>query len=234
MTRVIEQRRANPAIDGITHMLPVASGIIPFATLIGVAIIESPIANPVGYLAGLVIAGGSAHLAVVGSVAVGAGVLTAVVTALLINARGLIYGAALAPAMREQPRWFRWVAAYGLVDQVFALVSSVLDRDDDYVRSYYLGAMGLMWTVYLGGVGAGMVLGPVIPESWPLGLAVPIVFVAMLAPSVKGRSSVASTAVGLTVAIAGSGLPSGLGLILAIVAGTAAGAIVDSTKGETP
>jgi predicted branched-subunit amino acid permease len=201
--------------------------VVPFATVIGVAIAESPLSNPLGYVAGLLVAGGSAHLALTGSIAVGAGMLTTVVTALLINARGVIYGAALAPAMRTQPRWFRWVAAYGLVDQVFALVSAVLDRGDRYVRSYYLGAMGLIWTVYMAAVATGLLLGPVIPASWPLGATIPIVFVAMLAPAVRSVPAVAASVVALTLAVMGTGLPSGIGLVVAIVSGTAAGAMTE-------
>jgi predicted branched-subunit amino acid permease len=227
MIDLLDRSVEHPVLDAFRHMAPAALGVVPFATVIGVAIAESPLSNPLGYVAGLLVAGGSAHLALTGSIAVGAGMLTTVVTALLINARGVIYGAALAPAMRTQPRWFRWVAAYGLVDQVFALVSAVLDRGDRYVRSYYLGAMGLIWTVYMAAVATGLLLGPVIPASWPLGATIPIVFVAMLAPAVRSVPAVAASVVALTLAVMGTGLPSGIGLVVAIVSGTAAGAMTE-------
>jgi predicted branched-subunit amino acid permease len=228
MTAVIERKSDHGVVDGMRHMAPGALGVVPFAVIIGVAITESPISDPVGFIGGLLVAGGSAHLALTGSIAVGAGVLTTVMTALLINARGLIYGAALAPAMRSQPRWFRWLAAYGLVDQVFALVTSVLDRGDRYVRSYYLGAMGLIWTIYMAAVATGMLLGPVIPAAWPLGVTVPIIFVTMLAPTVKGKPAQTAATVGMAVAVFGSALPAGIGLVLAIIAGTVAGGIVEA------
>lgn len=231
MTIMTDATRTRPALDGVLHMAPAAAGIIPFATLIGVAITESPLSDPVGFIAGLVIAGGSAHLAVVGSA--GSAAFLSVLTALMINARGLIYGATLAPAMRDQPRWFRWVAAYGLVDQVFAVVSPVLDRGDRYVRLHYLGAMGTIWTVYMTGVGIGIALGPVVPRSWPLGLAVPIVFVALLAPGVRGRPAAVATVVALSVSVLAAPLPAGLGLIAAICAGTVAGAVADRNGGTS-
>lgn len=227
MTAVLEVVERHPVVDGLRDMAPAAIGVAPFAVVIGVAIAESPLSNPVGLLGGLAIAGGSAHLAVTASIGVGAGILTTVLTAWLINARGVIYGAALAPALRRQPTWFKWVAAYGLVDQVYALVSAVLDRGDRYVRSYYLAAMTLIWTAYMAAVAAGMVLGPVIPESWPLAVTVPILFAAMLAPSVKGGPATTAAVVGLGTAMLGAGLPAGIGLVLAILAGTAAGALTE-------
>lgn len=217
-------------MDGIKQMAPAALGVLPFATMIGVAIGESPLSDLVGFVSGLMVAGGSAHLAATGSITVGTGMLATVLTALMINGRGLIYGAALAPHLREQPRWFRWVAAYGLVDQMYALVSAITHQSHRYVRSFYLAAMALLWTAYMGGVGLGLLVGPVIPASIPLGLSIPIMFLAMLAPGLDARPSYVAAIVGMATAIAGASLPSGLGLIAGIVVGTIAGAAAEGVR----
>lgn len=225
------QRRADTsatgALDGFKQMVPAALGVLPFATMIGVALGESPVSNFAGYVGGFFVAGGSAHLAAIGSMSVGTGMVATIVTALMINARGLVYGAALGPAFRSQPKWFRWVAAYSLVDQMFAVVGGVLERDDRYVRSFYVGAMSVLWTAYFGGVAIGMTVGPVIPSSIPLALCIPVLFLTMLVPGVKSRPSYAAAVVGLAVAILGSDLPSGVGLVAAIVLGTVAGVIAE-------
>jgi predicted branched-subunit amino acid permease len=225
--RSVEEQE-NPRGDAIKHMMPAAIGVLPFATMIGVAIGDSPMSEMVGFVGGLVIAGGSAHLAATTSITVGAGLFVTVATALLIHARGLIYSAALAPAMRSQPRWFRWVAAYGLVDQMFVLASAVADRSREYVRTYYIAAMTLLWTAYIGGVGVGLLAGPVIPPWIPLGISIPVIFLVMLVPTLDRTPAHAAAIVGMTVAALGSGLPSGFGLIVGIAAGTVAGVVVEA------
>jgi len=219
------------AFDGLRQMAPAAVGVLPFATMIGVAIGESPLSNGIGFVGGLVVAGGSAHLAATSSITAGAGLLATVAVALMVNARGLIYGAALAPVLNRQPRWFRWVAAYGLVDQMYALVSAIGHRDARYVRAFYLTALVVLWSAYMTGVGAGIVLGPIVPASVPLEMAIPIMFLALLVPSLGTRPSHVAVLVGMAVAVMGAGLPAGLGLIAGIVAGTVAGAVSEGNRG---
>jgi predicted branched-subunit amino acid permease len=223
----LELRTPGAVSDGLKQMFPVAVGVLPFATMIGVAIGNSPLSQIGGWLSGLVVSGGSAHLAITASLTVGTSFVATVVTALIINSRTLIYGALLGPALRSQPRWFKWVAAYALVDQLYALVSTVTDRSARYVRHYYLAAMTILWSAYMLGVGAGVVLGPVIPASWPLGLAVPIMFLAMLMPSLSTRPAQVAAVSAMAAAMAGSVLPAGVGMIGAIVVGTAAGAVAE-------
>ena len=218
------------AVDGFKKMLPAAVGVLPFATMIGVALGNSPVSNLAGFVGGLLIAGGSAQIAAIGSMTVGTGVIATVVTALMINARGLLYGAALAPSLRHQPTWFRWIAAYGLVDQMFALVSEVVTRSDRYVRSFYLGAMAILWIGFFSGVALGLTVGPVIPESIPLGICIPVMFVSMLVPSLQARPSYIAAILAGVVALAASALlPSGIGLLVAVVAGSGAGILADRT-----
>lgn len=214
-------------MDGLRDMAPAAIGVLPFATMIGVAVGASPMSDFGGWIAGLIVAGGSAHLALVASITVGTSFVVAAVTALLINARSLIYSALVGPALRCQPRWFQWVAAYALVDQNFVLLSGVLDEDETYVRRYYLAGTGILWGAYMVGVAVGIGVGPVVPPSIPLGLAIPIMFLAMAIPAVSTRPAMVAAAVGLIAAIIGHPLPAGLGLVAAIVAGTVAGALAE-------
>jgi len=64
--------------------------------------------------------------------------LLIVATAAVINLRHLMYGGALSPRFRGQPRWFRLLGPYFLLDQVFALTSVRTELDDDDWRRYYL------------------------------------------------------------------------------------------------
>lgn len=220
-------RVAGAMADGFRDMFPAAVGVLPFAVMIGVAVGASPMSDLGGWVSGLVIAGGSAHLAIASSITVGAGFVATVATALAINARSLIYGALLAPSMRTQPRWFQWFVSYSLVDQIYALVATVAHRDDRYVRRYHVAAMSTMWSAYMLGVGTGVVMGPVIPAAIPLSLSIPIIFLAMVIPTVTDRPAKVAAMVAMALAAATSSLPAGTGMLVAIVAGTASGAITE-------
>lgn len=95
----------------------------------------------------------------------------AAAAALVVNARHVMYSAALAPTFRHQPRWFRWLGPYVLIDQVFALSSSHLDDDPARFRRYYLTAGLFFFGCWQAAVALGVVLGPVVPASWALDFA---------------------------------------------------------------
>ena len=76
----------------------------------------SPLA---GWAGSWLIYGGSAHLATIRTLDE-AGAVAAILTGLLINARLLVYSASLARRWREQPRWFRVVAAGLIIDPTWA------------------------------------------------------------------------------------------------------------------
>lgn len=211
----------NPVGAAARDILPAAIGVIPLAVLIGVQIGLSPIEPWIGWLAGPVIVGGSAHLAVLG--AIGGGAVPAIALGLLVNARSLLYSAGLAPAFSQQPRWFRWLAPYVLVDQMYALASAQTHQDRWWQRRYYVTAMSILMAVYLTSITVGLALGPVIPVDSPLTLAIPIMFLTILVRGLKGVPDVAAALVAAATAWATSSFPAGTGLLLAVATGAMAG-----------
>lgn len=219
----------------VLDIAPLTVGVIPFALVIGVAAAESSVDGFVGWLSGPLLAGGSAQLAALHLVDDGAAIGAVLVAVAVINARGMLYSAALAPVFAVQPRWFRWLAPYILVDQMYAVVTSGTTATDSpvVVRRYYLVAGGVLFGVWFATLAAGAVMGPVIPVSWELGFAVPLLFVAMAVPAVNSRPAlVAATVAGLVV-FGFAWLPSGLGLVAATVAGAVAAALVDGKPAES-
>jgi branched chain amino acid efflux pump len=211
--------------SGIRDMVPMMLAALPFGITVGATIAESAVDNLAGWLGAPLIAAGSAHLAAVSLIDAGGSAVAVVVTAMIINARLLGYSAALAPSFRDQPRWFRLLGSYFLIDQNFALASSLTDRTPTYFRRYYLAAMSTLLFPWIGAVSTGIALGPVVPESWDLWLAAPLMFAGMTATSLKGRSTFVASSVAALGALALSALPSGLGLLIAILVGAFAGAI---------
>lgn len=211
---------------------PVLIGVAPFGVAIGVAIAASGI-DPVGGWAGswLVFAG-SAHLAGVTLLGAGSAVAAVLTAVVVINLRLAVYSAALAPSLREQPAWFRWVAPYFLVDQLYGLLSNRLAEGVSaaWVRWYYLGCGLALWPVWVAAVAVGVMAGPVLPAESPLGFAAPALLAGLLAPTLVSRPAIVAAACGAGMAIAAHGLPNHLGLLAGAFAGMAVGSWMEQRR----
>lgn len=188
---------------------PVLIGYLPISATFGLA------AEHAGWslwrivaLSALVFAGTS-QFTLVGLMAVGVAPVTAVVTALLINARHVIYGPLLVHEASDLSEAYApWVGGWGLTDEVFAL----LLRWHETTRSW-AWILGLEMTAYAGWVG-GTVLGLLTgaaathlpPAVWAgMGFALPALFVGLLIhwifPSGGTSRRITPEAAGLAVAL---------------------------------
>lgn len=210
---------------GVRDSLPVIIPVVPFALVLGLAIAESPLSNLVGWLGSSFIFGGAAQLTVVTLTTEGAALLAVIAAGLVVQARHFMYSAALAPFFGPQPRWFRWLGPYLLVDQAFALSSLRVDDPPDSFRGYYLGVGFTFWSVWQVSVALGLVVGPVVPGEWSLGFAVPLLFVGLLVVAVDSRPALAAAVAAAAVTWLTLGIPNRLGIILGALAGVAAGLV---------
>jgi 4-azaleucine resistance transporter AzlC len=210
----------------IADCVPLFLPAIPFGFVLGLAITEGQMPMFIGWLGSPIIFAGAAQLAVV--TLAGTASIWAVVTAgLVINTRHLMYSAALAPTFQHQPRWMRWFGPYLLIDQVFALVFLQSDRPPAEFRRYYLSVglffcLNWQWTVAL-----GMIVGPVVPDSWRLDIAPAIMFLGLVVVGLQRRPQVLAAAVGGAVALATAGLRDRLGILVGALAGVAVGALAE-------
>lgn len=220
--------RRRPFLLGMRDMLPLFLGAVPFGVVIGVAVAESDVPDLAGWLSSSLVFGGAAQLTAISLLAAGAPALSAVAGALVVNARHVMYGAALVPRFRGQPRWFRWLGPYVLIDQVFALVS-VRDEAEDraFWRSYYLGAGFLAWTMWQVVVAVGVLAGPVLPEGLSLEFAVPILFIGLVVPTLIRRPALVAAITAVAVTTMLHGIPNRGGMLVGGLVGVAVGTYVD-------
>ena len=215
-------RRLHAARD----TLPVALSVAPFGLVIGATATHVGVPPLADMAAAATVFAGAAHFAALTMFAAGA--LAALGAAALINARLLLYSAALEPRFRDQPRWFRWLGPVLLIDQTYLMVTSRDDLDDPArFRRYWLVAGGLLLAAWVALVGVGGVLGPLLPAGSPLDAAAVAVLAGMLGPRLAAVRPALVALAALLVAVAGAPLPGGVGLIGGIVAGIAAGALLD-------
>lgn len=213
--------------EGIAAAAPMLIGIIPFGLVAGAAPVAAGfgISEALG-LSVLVFAGAS-QLAVVDVLADGGTVVIAVVTALTINLRMLLYSASLAPALAKQPLRSRLAVAYFLVDQAYALsIVRWTGKDDPRARLPFYFSVGiLLGLVWIVSTAVGALVGGSVPDDVPLEFAIPLVFLVLLVPVLDRRPAVMAAFVGGISAVAASEIGAArlsivIGGVLGIVAGT--------------
>lgn len=221
------------ARQGAIDALPLFVPAIPFGLVIGLAITESGMNPFVGWSGSWLIFGGAAQLTLVTLLGTGVAVAAAVGTALVVNARHLMYSAALAPTFQRQPRWFRWLGPYLLIDQLFALTTvRAPEEDPDSFRSYYLAAGATFWALWLAVVAFGLLLGPVVPEEWNLEFAIPILFIGLLVLGIEHWPEMVAALAGAGVTYLAAGLPNRTGLLVGAFLGMVAGFTAEGLRRE--
>lgn len=215
--------------DGVAAVSPLLLGVVPFGLIFGVAAAASVVGGGLGYATSIVIFGGAAQLATIELFNAGAAGLVIVATGLVINSRHLMYSAALAPAFSEFPRRWRLTLPYLLTDQAFAvsIVRFEEERDPRYRRQFFLGGGGALWITWQLTTGTGVLFGRVIPATWSLDFAIPLVFLALLIPTLKDRPALLAAIVGGVVAVVASGAPYHSGLMIGALSGVVAGVIAE-------
>ena len=212
-------------LQGLRDSVPVLIGIVPYAMIVGVAAVAVGMLAVDATAMSAVVFAGASQLAAIELIGRGAPILVIVATTLMINLRFAMYSAAMAPHVRNEPAWVRAAVGVLLTDQGFALATIRLrDHPDTPRRTYLLGVMIPIYTVWTALTAVGAILGAQVPDAWQLDFALPLTFLALLFPAIRDRPSVAAAVAGGALAIALRGLPYNLGLVIASLAGVGVGA----------
>jgi predicted branched-subunit amino acid permease len=215
----------NPTQLGVRAIAPLAIAVFPFGLVYGVTVAESSFTNWAGVAASILFVGGAAQLALVNLVDEGAPWTIAVLTALVINVRMIMYSGALAPSFSDFGRPWRVVLAWYITDQttVTWLLYADTERDAEMRRRFYAGAAAFFVVSWISGTVLGVLVGASIPPELQLGFAVPLMFLALLVPSVKDRPALVAAAVAFAVTLLAQGAPLNTGLLIGAVTGIAFG-----------
>jgi predicted branched-subunit amino acid permease len=209
---------------GVAEALPLFLPAIPFAVVIGLAVVDTGMTPLVGWASFPIVFAGAAQLTLISLLGTGAAT-AAVAAALVVNARHLMYSAALAPTFQRQPRWFRWLGPFLLIDQMFALASVRVADDPVDFRSYYLGAGATFFVSWNLIAAASLIIGPEIPTSWNLGFAIPVMFLGLVVMGIDRWPKTVAALVAAGVTYLFAGMPNRSGLLVGALAGIVAGII---------
>lgn len=211
-----------PAVrHGVAAALSLVPAVAPLGFALGASLAATTAPRLVAWFTAPLMVAGSAQLVLVSQLDAGAPLFGAVAAALLLNGRFVVYGAALAPRFALQPWWFRLLGAHYVVDQTYGLVAAWADHQTDatWFRRFFTTSGTILWLTWTTSVGAGILAGPALPESVPVEIVLPVMFVALVVPQLTGRTELGAATAGATAAMCG--LPP---LPALLVGATAAGA----------
>ena len=221
-----------PFRAGFVEMLPACVGLVPFGIVCGVGAAAAGASWLTSLGMSAIIFSGAAQIVAAQMMAADAPFLVIVLTTLVLGLRFLMYSAAIAPYLKPLPvRWQR-ALAFMLSDQVFAAAIRRFHMDDDRLAAgrHFLGSGFALWLAWQVSCMLGYFAGNLIPSSWSLEFAVPLCFIALVAPLFRDTPSIlAATSAGIAV-LALAHLPMKLNLIAAGLIGILVGTVADLAR----
>jgi 4-azaleucine resistance transporter AzlC len=207
----------------ITEAAGIVVSAVGFGFVYGLAARDAGF-SPVEALAMSTLAfGGAAQFAAVGYVAGGLAWPGVVLLTALLNARHLLYSAALAPWLRDRAFVERAVAAHLLTDEAFALSMAHfrrIGRADMW--GYWVAGIGVTFIPWNLATLAGVLVGGSIPEPERFGIDVifPAAMIGLAVGLISGRREVVAAITGAGVAV-----------VVALIAGASVGIIAGGLVG---
>ncbi|AXI51878.1 MULTISPECIES: AzlC family ABC transporter permease [Sulfitobacter] len=213
---------------GLADAAPFVLVIIPFASLFGILATEAGL-NVFETLAfSVVVIAGAAQFTALQLMQEHAPTAIVLASALAVNLRMAMYSASLTPYIGSAPLWQRALAAYLTVDQSYVCAMAQYEKQPDMTipqrMAYFFGCVTPIVPLWYLFTLVGAMVGAQIPESWALDFALPITFLAMIAPMFRTPAHVVAALVASVAGLLTAGVPYSLGLIIAGLAGMMAGA----------
>ena len=185
--------------DGAKRIAPIALAALAFSVSFGVLARASGIGALEAIVMSMTVFAGSAQFAVVSILAVGGGIASAILAAVLLNARYAPISVSVGPIFVDgRPR--RLLEAQLIVDESWAMSRR---PDGRYDRRLLVGAGLVLYACWVGGTIAGAVAGEALGDPADIGLdaAFPALFLAILVTQVHSRRALAAAVLGGTIAL---------------------------------
>lgn len=228
-------------LGGVRAELPLLVGVVPFGMIYGVLAVGAGFLPATAQAMSAIIFAGSSQFLVTQLFAQQAPVMVIVLTVAVVNLRHMLYSAAVAPYLKPlRPAW-KWMLAYLLTDEAFAVVANHYQpapgesQDTSHEKTptqderhwYFLGAGFTLWASWQISTALGVFLGAVVPESWSLDFTLALTFIAIVVPNLRDRASIVAGLTAGVAAVLAVGFPLKLGLVAAALAGILAGVMVE-------
>jgi predicted branched-subunit amino acid permease len=207
----------------VAEAAPIGLAVGAYGLSYGVLAVAAGLSPLLATVSSLIVLAGGSQFAFVGVLAAGGVPLAGAAAGLMVNARYLAFGFALAPHLSQGPVWRRALDGYLVVDESVAL--ALARPDEDPARRFRVTGWTVM-TTWIGATAVGAYGGGLLGDPRALGLdaAFPAGFLALLAPWLRTPRGRTAAGVGALVAlglqpVAAPGLPivaAALGAVVAL------------------
>ncbi|MBI4762630.1 MAG: AzlC family ABC transporter permease [Chloroflexota bacterium] len=214
---------------GVRAELPLLVGVFPFGMIYGALALSAGLSKSAAQMMSSIVFAGSSQFVAAQLIHESAPGLVIVLTIAVVNLRHMLYSASLAPYIASLSTRWKTLLAYLLTDEAYAPTILHYERNgvQPFGHWFLLGAGLALWSTWQASTALGIFLGAAIPDSWSLDFALPLTFIAMVVPVLKGRPYIAAALSAGTVALIAHALPFKLGLILAALTGIAVGTVLE-------
>ncbi len=223
------------ALDGVRAISPFLLGVVPFGLVYGVTAVDRGLPPTVAAAMSAVVFAGAAQLAAVELLARGAPAAVVVATILVVNLRYPMYAASIAPHFRAFSSRWRAFLAYLMTDQAYAVALvdyQEHDRSPSRRKWYFVGAAATLWVAWQLSTITGVLVGAQVPPGLSLEFAIPLTFLTLLVPNVKGAPSAVAAVVGGVGTVVGTNLPYDVSLVVAALLGVVAATALEVTRND--
>jgi len=190
-------------LRGGRAITPILIGIMPFSIVFGYAMKNAGLTGIQSSFFALSLLAGASQLAAVQLYTAHTPAFIIIATALVINLRYAMYSLSLQPILKHRSFVERLFAAFIMSDQSYAFTMSEGESNpgNRFLPWFFLGASLVLYSSWQAGIFLGYNLGTIIPERLSLDFAIPLVFMSLLIPHLKGRDRQISALAGAVAAV---------------------------------
>ncbi|HEU4458727.1 MAG TPA: AzlC family ABC transporter permease [Methylibium sp.] len=226
---------AHPAYrEAVREMSGVSLGIAAWGLVTGVAMVKSGLGVPLALLMSFTVYAGSAQLATLPLIALGAPIWVIWTTAFCVNLRFVIFSAQWRPYFMRYRLRARLLLGYvaGDINYVlfmkrFAEPGGAPPKSADGQIEYFLGGASVNYLAWQVPSVLGILLADVIPTHWGLAFAGTLALLGLTYSLVSDRATVIAAVVAGAAAVAAFALPFKLHIVVAIAAAVCVGLFID-------
>ncbi|RZJ12514.1 MAG: branched-chain amino acid ABC transporter permease [Acidovorax sp.] len=215
---------------GFIDMAGTSVGIGAWGLVTGVVMVKSGLTVGLALFMSLVVYAGSAQLAVIPLMSVGAPLWVIWLTASCVNLRFVIFSSMWRGYFAHLPLRQRLAVGYFSGDVIYVAFMKRFPegRPAPEQVPYFCGAASTNWLAWQIPCIAGILLANTVPLSWGLGFAGVLALLGVLLSLLFDRATWLATGVASTAAIAAFALPLKLNILVAIAAAVAAGLLMEA------
>lgn len=233
----LQQRAAGIARDpafaaGFRSMLATMLGIGAWGLVTGVAMVKAGMSVPLAIFMSLIVYAGSAQLAVLPLLMVGAPLWVVWFTATCVNLRFVILSSMWRHYFGHLRLLHRLTLGYFSGDVIFVTFTHRYPTPEKKPEQlpFFWGAAVANWVFWQVFSIAGILLANVIPLSWGLGFAGVLALMGVLYSMLKDKASWLACVVACGAAVATFALPLKLNILVAIAAAVTAGLLMETAE----